>query len=241
MRWMLGRKFMDKILMLMSCFLILFYVLQHGKKELYEGNCPPVVWKKTLDSHINTISCRDVIDGDQNEITRASKYFGCHDNDIIEDDNYQTLTRNCFEFKDKRHYDLPNTEEEKQFPIAYSILMYENVYQMETLLNLIYKPQNVYCIHVDSSSQKSVINAVRRLVRCFDNVFIATDLKHVEYGTLSIVEAELSCLRDLWKFKHWKYFINLTGKELPIRTNRELVQILKAYKGGNDIQGLQKG
>uniref|UniRef100_A0A2C9KTV8 Protein xylosyltransferase n=1 Tax=Biomphalaria glabrata TaxID=6526 RepID=A0A2C9KTV8_BIOGL len=36
-----------------------------------------------------------------------------------------------------------------------------------------------------------------------------------------------------WK---WKYFINLTGQEFPLKTNWELIQILVAYRGANDVQ-----
>ncbi|PVD19775.1 hypothetical protein C0Q70_20266 [Pomacea canaliculata] len=35
----------------------------------------------------------------------------------------------------------------------------------------------------------------------------------------------------------WRYFINLTGQEFPLKTNKELVQILKAFRGANDISG----
>ncbi|XP_069115830.1 beta-1,3-galactosyl-O-glycosyl-glycoprotein beta-1,6-N-acetylglucosaminyltransferase-like isoform X2 [Argopecten irradians] len=35
----------------------------------------------------------------------------------------------------------------------------------------------------------------------------------------------------------WKYFINLTGQEFPLRTNAELVKILKLYNGTNDVSG----
>ena len=39
------------------------------------------------------------------------------------------------------------------------------------------------------------------------------------------------------KRKKWKYFINLTGQEFPLKTNYEIVQILKAYKGANNEEG----
>ena len=43
-------------------------------------------------------------------------------------------------------------------------------------------------------------------------------------------------MKDLWKrYKNWKYFINLTGQEFPLRTNNELVEILKTYKGTADV------
>jgi hypothetical protein len=37
------------------------------------------------------------------------------------------------------------------------------------------------------------------------------------------------------KYKKWKYFINLTGQEFPLKTNQEIVKILKSYKGANDV------
>ncbi|XP_064613401.1 beta-1,3-galactosyl-O-glycosyl-glycoprotein beta-1,6-N-acetylglucosaminyltransferase 3-like [Liolophura sinensis] len=43
-------------------------------------------------------------------------------------------------------------------------------------------------------------------------------------------------MKDLLRFK-WRYFINLTGQEFPLKTNKELVEILTAYKGANDIRG----
>ena len=38
-------------------------------------------------------------------------------------------------------------------------------------------------------------------------------------------------MEALLKYKKWKYFINLTGQEFPLRTNWELVQILKVLGG----------
>ena len=41
----------------------------------------------------------------------------------------------------------------------------------------------------------------------------------------------------LHKHSHWKYFINLTGEEFPLKTNLELVRILSVYGGANDVWG----
>ena len=45
-------------------------------------------------------------------------------------------------------------------------------------------------------------------------------------------------VQDLWKYKKWKYFINLTGQEFPLKTNLELVRILSSYNGANDIEAV---
>ena len=47
----------------------------------------------------------------------------------------------------------PLSQEAANFPLAFSILMYKDVFQVERLLRAIYMPQNYYCIHVKQSDQ----------------------------------------------------------------------------------------
>ena len=35
---------------------------------------------------------------------------------------------------------------------------------------------------------------------------------------------------------NWKYYINLASQSFPLKTNAELVKILKTYNGSNDIE-----
>ena len=35
----------------------------------------------------------------------------------------------------------------------------------------------------------------------------------------------------------WKYFINLASQAFPLKTNEEIVEILKTFNGGNDVLG----
>ena len=46
-------------------------------------------------------------------------------------------------------------------------------------------------------------------------------------------------MRDLMRFyrRRFRYFINLTGQEFPLRTNLELVRIARIFNGSNDIAG----
>ena len=72
---------------------------------------------------------------------------------------------------------------------------------------------------------------------CFPNVNFPSAPISVEWGDWTIIEAELLCMELLYRNRKWKYFINLTGEEFPLKTNYELVQILKAYNGANDVDG----
>ena len=47
-------------------------------------------------------------------------------------------------------------------------------------------------------------------------------------------------MEALLKYRKWKYFINLTGQEFPLKTNWELVQILKALNGTNIVEATIK-
>ena len=35
---------------------------------------------------------------------------------------------------------------------------------------------------------------------------------------------------------NWKYYLNLASQAFPLKTNAELVTILKTYNGSNDIE-----
>lgn len=160
---------------------------------------------------------------------------------IQEDDRfYIRNTRSCDEFRKMRQYiNKPGTKEEEEFPLAFSILMYSDVDRAERLLRAIYQPQNEYCIHVDKSANRTIHRAINGIASCFDNIFVIAESINVKWGTFSVLEAELLCMKELLKHK-WKYFINLTGQEFPLKTNWELVQILKAYNGANDVDGTSK-
>jgi len=59
----------------------------------------------------------------------------------------------------------------------------------------------------------------------------------VRWGKVSIIHAEILCMKQLLDYRGWKYFINLVGRDFPLRTNYELVRILTAYNGSNDVDG----
>ena len=61
------------------------------------------------------------------------------------------ILRGCDDFLSAGDYlRKPLNSQEESFPIAYAIVMYKDPEQMERLLHAIYRPQNHYCIHVDS-------------------------------------------------------------------------------------------
>ena len=152
--------------------------------------------------------------------------------------DYLNLTENCSYFIQKRGYHTtPLSQEEREFPLAFGIRIHHNIEQFERLLRLIYMPQNIYCVYIDLKSPLLFHQAIKRITNCFPNVFVASTLKEYIYASFSAVEADLQCMRDLLNSTvHWKYFLNVAGTELPLKTNLELVTILKLMNGTNDIE-----
>lgn len=107
----------------------------------------------------------------------------------------------------------------------------------ERLLRAIYAPQNIYCVHVDKKSKASFHSAVRAIVSCFPNVFMVSQPVNVVYASWSRVQADINCMADLYNSNtNWKYFINVCGQDFPLKTNWEIVQMLRLLRGGNSME-----
>lgn len=151
-------------------------------------------------------------------------------------------TANCQLFKAEMGYMLTTmTDEEAEFPIAYSLIVYKDIEQVERLLRAIYQPQNYYCIHIDQKSSYLFYKSLVGIANCFDNIFLTAKRVNVLWGEYSVLEPEIMCMQELLKYKSWKYLINLTGQEFPLKTNEELVKILKAFNGSNNMEASLRG
>ena len=159
----------------------------------------------------------------------------------IESERFISQTNNCATFKTNHRYiHFALTKAEKEFPIAYSILIFKSIDQFNKLLRAIYRPHNVYCIHVDAKATASFKKSVEGITNCFENVFLSSRSVDVQWGQFTTLEPELVCMHDLIRYKKWRYFINLTGQEFPLRTNYEMVKILNILNGSNDVDATVK-
>ncbi|KAK3085148.1 hypothetical protein FSP39_025100 [Pinctada imbricata] len=131
----------------------------------------------------------------------------------------------------------PVSQAERDFPLAFAIKMHRDPEQAEQLLRAIYRPHNVYCIYVDGKSSTIIHDIMRKIARCFSNIFVIEERLKVIYGSYAHMQSDLQCMRVLMKSgQKWKYYINLTGQEFPLKTNLEIVEILKSMNGANDIE-----
>ncbi|KAL3886799.1 hypothetical protein ACJMK2_026770 [Sinanodonta woodiana] len=192
--------------------------------------------------NVPEVSCRNIFDGNQTELKKAEDIAKTTQKSTLTESDYINMTKDCEKFRKERGYIMsPLTHMEENFPIAFSLLLFKDVGQAERLLRAVYRPQNLYCIHVDEKSPEDMKKAVHGIASCFDNIFLTPRSFDVQWGTMTVLEPELLCMNETWeKSKKWKYFINLTGQEFLLKTNYELVQILQAYDGANDVEGIIK-
>lgn len=199
------------------------------------------------------VNCKLIFDMDSNEIKKAKLLLNSSRfrkfEESIKDDSFIFDRQKCNQFKKVLGYDQVKGSN-PEFPLAFSILVHTNAEQLERFIRSIYQPQNIYCIHIDTKSKKSFQNAIRSIAQCFDNIFISTKSENILYGGFSRLKADINCLEDLLMLDNlvktnkefrdkrivdWKYALNLVGTEYLLRTNEELVKILKMYNGSNEI------
>lgn len=157
---------------------------------------------------------------------------------VLSEDFYLNVTEDCPAYIEQRGFiTVPTSEEENDFPIAYSMVIHEKIEMFERLLRAVYAPQNIYCVHVDQKSSIEFQKAVESIVSCFPNVFIASKLERVIYASWSRVQADLNCMKDLlYSHVQWRYLLNTCGTDFPIKTNKEMVKALKALNGKNSME-----
>jgi len=189
-------------------------------------------------------TCRPLLNGDPIPLGRPVLERAHNTSKMTSDDYVQLATNNCNCFRSRLgYYTAADTSaEERAFPIAFSLLTYENLEQTERLLRLIYRPHNVYCVHVDRKCDPALHRGIEAVASCLPNVVLARPSIRVTWGEITIVQAEMLCMGYLLAHSsvQWKYLINVVARDFPLRTNDELVSILKAYGGANDIDGTRK-
>ncbi|TRY78000.1 hypothetical protein TCAL_08602 [Tigriopus californicus] len=134
------------------------------------------------------------------------------------------------------------TEEETNFPLAFSHLIHENVGILEMFLSTHFRPTDTHCIVIDQKSTVEVQKATKAVVNCYQRrfprnpMFIVDNNISVYNGHISILQAELDCLEELEKRnKEWKMFLNLAGNDLPLVSMTKIRETLSNHKDQNNF------
>lgn len=234
-------KFRKWICLSVLCIVTFLYVQLIHRSHWYQLEIRPRRYDETPTNKLNSSFCLDFLHG-----TNISQHMKQHNhnttNIVSMSDVYFTNKNNCISFIEMRRtfydHDLI-TEEEGSFPLAFIILLHQNVEQTVRLLEAIHRPQNVYCLHVDASAPTIIHKAIGVVASCYSNVFVVSAKVDIVYGHMSRLQAELKCMADLLKqHQNWKYVFNLPSQEYPLKTNAEIIRILKTYNNTNLIEGI---
>ena len=176
-------------------------------------------------------NCQKLMAGDKAEVAHVTNAMSKWRSHYSYEDFLMKMS-DCCQIQEEFHNSFYVSAEEKNFPIAYILVVYTNPRQIIRFLKAVYRPQNVYCIHPDLRSGKGFREVFHLLSKCLKNVFVASHINKVHYARSTIFDAQLSCFQDLDKYPpdKWHYVINLSGRELPLKTNREIVEYLRAMK-----------
>ncbi|KAA3675205.1 uncharacterized protein DEA37_0005167 [Paragonimus westermani] len=154
----------------------------------------------------------------------VNKALGCKDHNHSSDKAYVRSV----------HTERP---EELDFTLAYSIMVFTDLDRAVRLLKAIYRSHNQYCIHVDRKTPKASESYLHQAARLLGSniLFVPSEKRlDVKWGTLSVLQPELLCAQLLMQADaKWKYWINLTGHEFPLKTNWEIVSALRVMNGTN--------
>ncbi len=120
--------------------------------------------------------------------------------------------------------------------IAYMILVHRFPEQFKRLFKAIYDADNCYLIHIDKKADKVIHEAVEAFLKPYTNVFIFKS-QNVIWGGYSMVQAELDGMNFLLNTKiEWDYFVNLSGQDFPLRSQKIIREFLSRSKGKNFIK-----
>ncbi|XP_040012522.1 beta-1,3-galactosyl-O-glycosyl-glycoprotein beta-1,6-N-acetylglucosaminyltransferase 4-like isoform X2 [Xiphias gladius] len=234
--WRLRRRqFITSLLSLLTLCALLLVSVKYS--SIAESLPPPAFLENIQTLRKYNISCSAIYDMDPVEV---GKSLIIQRQKVVEDkdETLANLTSNCPLFIKSRAYDdVCVLEEERDFPLAYSLVVHKSAWAVERLIKVLYSPSNIYCIHYDQKSSAEFISAIEGLARCLPNVFIASKRESVHYASISRLRADLNCLSDLLGSEvKWKYVINLCGQDFPLRSNIELVTELKNLNGANMLE-----
>ena len=192
--------------------------------------------------HTDTIlppNCSLLFKGDSDEMKRVNNARIEKIWPIPSDNEFYRYACNCDWIKKELDSGYYVSEQERQFPLAFALNVYQSPYQIFRFLKVIYRPHNLYCIHYDKKSSEPFKKLMVTIADCLPNVIVPNKIEDVIWGWHTIVDAQMNCIEDLYKMRHtfpWKYTITLCGKEVPLRTNREMVHTLSKLNGTSAIK-----
>lgn len=120
--------------------------------------------------------------------------------------------------------------------IAYFILVHRLPNQFKRLFRSIYDSENHYLIHIDKKASDGLKDEIELFLKPFANTYIMQS-ENVVWGGYSMVQAELDGMKYLLDIDaQWHYFINLSGQDYPLKSQKIIRQFLSDNQGKNYLK-----
>ncbi|KAF7627270.1 hypothetical protein Mgra_00009445, partial [Meloidogyne graminicola] len=182
--------------------------------------------------------CERMTEGklDLEELKKLKEWKFTANDEIIK--NGEIFNQKCNIIKEKFPFiEEPLSVEEREFPLAYGMLFYKSAFQVYMMMSAIYQPQNHYCIMIDQKSSKEFKNSILLLSDCFPNIFVMSSVVPTGWCEFGLARALYNCIKYLTESQHkWEYFQYLSGFDLPLKTNLEMVRIFKQLHGSINME-----
>jgi len=127
-------------------------------------------------------------------------------------------------------------EIKEQATIAYFILVHRFPEQFKRLFKAIYHPDNYYLVHLDKKTGIEICEDIQDFLTDFPNTYIL-ESENVVWGGYSMVQAELNGMQYLLDINaEWDFFINLSGQDYPLKSQKIIREFLTNNKGNNFLK-----
>jgi hypothetical protein len=124
--------------------------------------------------------------------------------------------------------------------IAYLVLVHRYPEQFKRLFKAIHDPDNHYLVHIDKNSGPALEADIRAFLAAYPNAAVLDGRKAL-WGGYSLVDAELRGMAKLLEMgADWKFFINLSGQDFPLMTQKRIKAFLARHGGQEFIRVLDQ-
>ncbi|MBP9827848.1 glycosyl transferase [Patescibacteria group bacterium] len=115
--------------------------------------------------------------------------------------------------------------------IAYFLLVHRYPKQFKRLFKAIYHPDNFYVVHTDKRADQSLRTEIGAFLASFPNAQLI-ESKNALWGGYSLVDAQLRGIAALLAMSpRWQFFINLSGQDFPLKSQRQIRTFLTKHAG----------
>uniref|UniRef100_A0A0K0FQW3 Glycosyltransferase family 17 n=1 Tax=Strongyloides venezuelensis TaxID=75913 RepID=A0A0K0FQW3_STRVS len=175
----------------------------------------------------NDLDCKKLIKGDTEYIDKVKKKRLVY--------KYNSLPMDCKSIY-KRGFNKNKTLSniEKKYSLAFASNVYKNYEVIELKLLSIYSPNNHYCYMVDSKSPQ-LYHQMILLGKCLPNVYVPRIQYQMKSNGENTSISHFQCMKRLLK-TNFDYVFLLQNDEMPLKTNRELIEILETMDFAMDMK-----